>query len=125
MLAEFLGKSEGRVSKATRSPERRKRVRTRLHWQVALWALSQADPIESLTRDLSSDGFYCSSRVPFVPGERVACIIKVPVYDSERADAVVSLKCRIRIVRVELSDDEGLYGLGCEIEDYRLLPSDT
>ena len=120
-LPEQFPVSKERVSHATGRPERRKRVRTRLRWQVALLALSEAEAIESWTRDLSSNGFYCNSPVPFVPGARMVCILKAPAYHPERAEAIFSLECRVRIVRVERSDDEGSYGLGCEIEDYRFL----
>ena len=113
--------SNGRDSHALGRPERRKRVRTRLRWQVALLAMSDAEMIESSTRDLSSKGFYCNSPVPFVPGARMVCILKVPAYHPEKVDAILSLECKVRIVRVEPSGDEGFYGLGCEIEDYRLL----
>jgi len=85
--------------------------------------MSEAETIKSSTRDLSSNGFYCNSPVPLVPGARMVCILKVPAYHPERADAMLSLECRVRVVRVEPSEDEGLYGLGCEIEDYRLLHS--
>jgi hypothetical protein len=88
---------------------------------VALLALRDAEVVESSTRDLSSNGFYCCSPVPAAPGDRMVCILRVPAYHPERADAILSLECRVRIVRIEPVD--GYFGLGCEIEDYRFLHS--
>ena len=51
--------------------ERRKRMRIRLHWRVDLLAVRDSHGIESVTRDLSTCGFYCLSPVPLVPGERI------------------------------------------------------
>jgi hypothetical protein len=117
------GRPKGRVLHATGTPERRKRVRTRLSWQVALLALSNAQTVESKTLDLSSCGFYCKSPVPVAPGSRMTCILRVPAYHPERSDSILSLECKVRIVRVEPADDEGCFGFGCEIEDYRFLRS--
>jgi len=112
---------ETSVSPEAERPERRKRVRSRLHWQVHLPALDGMQAIESTTRDVSSNGFYCSSPVPFVPGERMVCVVKVPAYSPAREDWMLSLECKVRIARVEPVGDEGCYGLGCEIEDHRFL----
>src|SRR5690349_10044195 len=95
-LGEFLGStdhSKGRVAAGT--PDRRKRVRTRLCWQVALMALSHPELIESSTLDLSSSGFYCKSPVAVAPGERMVCILRVPAYHPQRADSVLSLECQV------------------------------
>jgi len=83
--------------------------------------MTDVEAISSTTRDLSSKGFYCSSPVPFAPGERMACILKVPAYHPEKADTMLSLECRVRIVRIDEPGDGANYGLGCEIEDFRFL----
>ena len=109
------------VRPAVGQPERRRRVRTRLHWQVDLLVLSETGVIETATRDLNSNGFYCCSPVPFVPGERMLCILKVPAYNPEQVDSILPLECQVRIVRVDPVNGDGFYGLGCEINDYRFL----
>lgn len=109
------------TSQTAKRPERRKRVRARLHWQVHLQAVDRMQAIESTTRDISSNGFYCSSPVPFVQGERTVCVVKVPAYSPGWEGLMLSLECKVRITRVEPGEDNGSYGLGCEIEDYRFL----
>ena len=99
--------------------ERRKRARTNL--QLDLLVLRETGAIESATRDLSSKGFYCSSPVPFLPGERMVCLLKVPTYHPERSGHMLSLECQVRIVRVDPPDEQGFYGLGCQIDEYRFL----
>ncbi len=102
-------------------PERRKRIRTRLHWQLDLLVLDHPGVIESATRDLSSRGLYCYSPVPLVSGERIVCILKIPTHHPEGIARVLPLECQIQVVRVEAADDQGLYGIACEIVDYRFL----
>jgi hypothetical protein len=103
--------------------ERRRRVRLALRWRVDLLVLSETGAIETTTRDLSSKGFYCWSTVPFVPGERMSCILKVPAHHPEAGGQTLSLECQVRVARVDSANGDGLYGLGCEITDYRLLKS--
>ena len=51
--------------------------------------------------------------------------MKIPIYQPDRTEQTLALKCRVRIVRVELLGEDG-YGVGCEIEDYCFLrPSGT
>ena len=79
--------------------------------------------VETVTQDLSSDGFYCYSHAVFVPGEIRTCTLGVPTYHPNGGDRVRPVLCRVRIVRVEALGSEGLYGLGCRIEDYRFMGS--
>ncbi len=102
--------------------ERRRRTRMRVHWPLRLHKANANEIVETTTYDLSSDGFYCLAKTSFVPGEAVACTLGVPTHHPNGADRVVSVECRVRIVHVE-SRQEGLYGLGCRIEEYRLLHS--
>jgi hypothetical protein len=102
--------------------ERRRRNRMRVHWPLRLHKTNAAESVETVTHDLSSDGFYCLARTSFVPGEALACTLGVPTHHPNGADRMVSVECRIRIVRVEATQ-EGLYGVGCRIEEYRLLHS--
>jgi hypothetical protein len=102
------------------STERRKRTRIRLHWPVDLFASRDRKGIETVTRDLSSRGFYCLSPVPFIPGERMLCILKAPAHTHEKPDCVLPIECQVRIVHVEPANSDGFYGLGCEINDYKI-----
>lgn len=104
----------------SRRLERRKQIRSRVHWTVCFWGGPLTSPVETITQDLSCQGFYCLSRVPFVPGELVACRIKVPTHHPERYEHHLLLECTVRVVRIEPANEEGFFGMGCQIEDYRL-----
>ena len=95
--------------------ERRKRVRTKVHWRVLLFRTEAAESIVSLTENLSSGGFYCLADTPFTVGEALICSLKVPKYNGNDLDR--RLECKTRVLRVEPRDD-GLYGIACRIEDY-------
>ena len=57
--------------------ERRKRARTRLHWPLLLFReRSGSAAIESVSRDLSSSGFFCLTRVELIVGEKLVCSSK-------------------------------------------------
>lgn len=102
-------------------PERRKRVRTRLHWPVLMFGDRQGtENIESVTRDLSSGGFYCLTRVPLFEGEQLVCSIKIPTHDPHGKNLERTLECRVRVVRVAPQESGDLFGVGCRIEDYHL-----
>ena len=97
--------------------ERRKRVRVDLHWTVLLTRKAGKTPIETRTENLSSDGFYCFSSEPLTPGEQLDCVIIVPI----RREETLWLECRIGVVRVEIAPPGTGYGVGCRIEDYRIM----
>jgi hypothetical protein len=80
--------------------------------------------LETVTQNLSSDGFYCRIGTPFVAGERLECAFSVPAHHPNTTEQML-LECKVRIVRVEEPDENGLYGIGCRIEDYRLLQAAT
>jgi hypothetical protein len=100
--------------------ERRRRVRTPLHLPVFFFASEHRVAAETTTQDLSSGGFYCVSPVAFPVNELAFCYIKIPIYQPDRTEQMLALKCQVRIVRVELLGAAG-YGVGCEIEDYCFL----
>ena len=100
--------------------ERRKRKRVALHWPIRLFRSPTAASIETITENLTSNGFFCFSREPFELGERLDCIITIPPGSyNHSASSRVCLQCRVRVTRVE--DQAEGFGLGCYIEDYDLL----
>jgi hypothetical protein len=74
--------------------------------------------VETVKHDLSSYGFYCLANAPFIPGEIRRCTIDLPIYQRVEAPVVVSAHCRVRVVRVESLQKNGLFGVGCCIEEY-------
>src|SRR5687767_852767 len=78
--------------------ERRKWFRTPLRWQVLFIGLGSSGNVESTTQNLSSHGFYCISPVPSTPGERYTCTMKVPAHQPNKADRLLLLECKVRIL---------------------------
>jgi hypothetical protein len=99
--------------------ERRKRVRTRVHWRVLFFREGAAGAVESLTQNLSSSGFYCLSKTPFACGDPLICVLEVPTHDPPGSGRTLDLECRVRVVRSEPSGQDGTFGIACLIEDYR------
>jgi len=100
--------------------ERRSRVRAKVHWHVRFFCRS-IGAIESLTMNLSSGGFYCLAEAALTPGEYLTCTLKVPAHHPTDKNEMRLLECQIRVVRVETKDSDGLFGIACEIDDYRFL----
>ncbi len=73
-----------------------------------------------MTQNLSSTGFYCLSPSPLMPGDYVVCTLKLPAHDPKGEERILALECRVRIMRAEAATD-GLFGIACRIEDYRLI----
>lgn len=98
--------------------ERRRRVRVPLTWTVSLQPKC-GSPVESRTKNISSEGFYCLVAEPFAAGDLVDCVIHVPVTDPSRAQRTLLLQCRARVVRVE-EFASGVFGIACFIEQYHV-----
>jgi hypothetical protein len=114
-IASGIGANAGVVH------ERRMRVRTRLHWPVLLFrAIPGSDAIDSVTKDLSSSGFFCLTRVQLAEGEKLVCSIKIPTHDPHGKHLERTLECRIQVLRVVLQDARDVFGVACRIEDYNL-----
>jgi PilZ domain len=101
--------------------DRRKRVRMTVHWPLLIFRNDVADGVESTTHNLSSTGFFCFSHTRFDAGETLICTLRVPSHSPDAKDQPWILECRARVKRVEPAVHEGLFGLACEFEDYRLL----
>jgi len=114
--------SANHLDHLSRSPapaERRRRFRARVHWPVQFHWRDDSESLVTETQDLSSDGFYCLSRTVFAPGEIVDCTLQVPAHSPQVPGGTLLVRCRVRIVRVDGPDTEGLFGMGCHIEDYQ------
>lgn len=98
--------------------ERRNRTRVRVQWPVLLFASHTSGAISSVTRDLSSSGFYCLTIVPLTLGEILTCTLRIPVHDPYGKHMERCLQCKARVIRVTAHDPDGLYGIGCRIESY-------
>ena len=105
---------------AAYASERRKRTRVRVHWPVLLFRAAVPEAVDSVTTDLSSSGFHCSTGVPFEPGESLRCTIKIPSHDPNGKHLERNLECCVRVVRVERRASGAEYGVACHIDEYRI-----
>jgi hypothetical protein len=103
--------------------ERRRRSRVRVHWPICFIRPGTTEIVETVTHDLSSDGFYCLVNTAFLPGEIMECTLGVPMHHPHSGDRARPVRCRVRVIRVEALGEDGFYGVGCQIEDYRFISS--
>jgi hypothetical protein len=116
--------NDGLEEPGTEPAERRKRVRTTVHWPVLFFPNEiSTEGIESITVNLSSEGFYCLSRTLFTAGETLFCTLRVPSHDAGGHERDRILECRVCVKRAEPSANEGMFGVACEIIDYHFLGS--
>src|SRR5215469_4274933 len=111
----------GMNSREEQHPERRKRPRTLVHWQVVLFRDHGDKIIETTTQNLSSCGFYCLLGASLTQGERLFCRLQVPLPEAPHRKSFGVLECRVRVTRVEPALADGLVGIACRIEDYRFV----
>ena len=97
--------------------DRRRRPRVALCWTVYLLRDSSDRPIESRTKNISSEGFYCYVAEPLNAGDVICSIIHVPAADPARSERTIALHCRCRVLRVE-AVSAVMFGVACRIEDY-------
>ena len=100
--------------------ERRRRTRIPLCWTVYLLRDASDRPIESRTKNISSEGFYCYVPEPLNAGDIIRCIIHVPAADPARSERTITIHCRARILRVE-AVSVATFGVACRIEDYAVV----
>jgi len=110
-------------SEKARSMNRRKRTRAQLHWPLSFPLTGTTETVQTITQDLSSDGFYCIANARFVPGEARHCTLLVPTHHPGGENSPLHVLCKVRIIRVEVTGERGFYGVGCQIMDYRLVNS--
>ena len=104
--------------------ERRRRVRADVHWAVHLVRHPSRAPIESVTDNLSSEGFYCRCDESFVPGEFLECLVLVPTQARSAQGECLGLRCLVQVVRVEAPAADGRCAVGFHIENYLVIPPD-
>ena len=92
-----------------------------VHWPVIFSDGETTAALESVTHNLSSDGFYCVASAVLIPGEMRTCMLAIPLHHRHGGDHQVQVFCKVRIIRVEALSESGIYGIGCRIEDYRFL----
>ena len=75
--------------------------------------------MESITKNLSTEGFYCITSESFKLGERLQCMIVIPGGGNFGLESSVGLECHVTVRRMEKLPSG--FGIGCHIEDYSLV----
>jgi PilZ domain len=100
--------------------ERRKRGRIQVHWPLSFSSPGLPDLIETVTSNLSSNGFYFLCKTPFRSGEFRTCTLGVPTNHPWSADRVLWVQCKVKVIRIQPHTD-GVFGIGCQIQDYHFV----
>jgi hypothetical protein len=79
--------------------------------------------VETMTKNLSSRGFYCYAKAPLGVGEIMSCTIRIPAHDPGGKEMDRLLDCTVRIIRVEPTTEDGVFGIACRLEDYHVVRS--
>jgi hypothetical protein len=96
------------------SDDRRQRPRLRLSLGVQLCRGEGHAAVRTETDNLSSEGFYCTSREPFSPGDRLECDLFIPGTGSGSPGLVLNRS--VKVVRVEIRGLEPGFGIACRFE---------
>jgi hypothetical protein len=102
--------------------DRRRKLRVALALTVYLFRGPDTEPIEGVTKNINTEGFYCHARKPVTVGESIRVVLMIPCFDPAHRDNCMSLECYAHVLRVEPLD-RGVYGFACQITDYRVLPN--
>lgn len=98
--------------------ERRKDARLELRVPVVLFGAACENPVLSETVNISKNGFYCATKEPFAPGDRLRCLLSISA-PCDSTESELCLDAEIEVMRV-LVDTSG-FGLGCRIGEYHIV----
>lgn len=102
-------------------PDRRRNSRVSLQLTLYLASDGAGHPFCTKTKDISRDGFYCVLNQLVKPGRRLECDIALPAHNTQKANDLLYLHCRVVAVRVEELESGVAFGLACRIEDYSVV----
>ena len=101
--------------------ERRKKPRYALRCRVSFFQQTPEAVAQGVTENLSTAGFYCLLLSPLRIGESLSCLLKMPSHDSANDESLL-LECLVRVVRIDVANHEGTFGIGFQIESYHSCP---
>jgi hypothetical protein len=47
-------------------------------------------------------------------------MLRIPAHRLDRFEQGAELECQVQVVRVDSVSEDGQFGIGCKIEDYRM-----
>src|SRR5579862_4195239 len=68
------------------------------------------------TENISSEGFYCVSPDPFMPGDLLDVELLLPAHNLDRGEKRVRLVCQALVVRIDSTWLGPGFGIGCRIK---------
>lgn len=95
--------------------ERRRYERLPLRLPVR-FIYERATSNSCFTENISSGGFYCIARDPFVAGDRLSVEFLLPAHNPGRNEKRVILRCQVQVVRIDLTWLGAGFGVGFRIE---------
>lgn len=101
--------------------ERRRRPRLKLAYPLRLYRPGEAFRTETVTENISCDGFFCVTRRAFHSGETLPCEVVIPgekLGETSVEDMVLS--CRAYVVRVVPWNGGTTFGVACRVMDYTI-----
>ncbi|MGB9605607.1 MAG: PilZ domain-containing protein [Bryobacteraceae bacterium] len=98
--------------------ERRARLRLPVHWPLRIMPPNGGEEVlDSVTENLSSQGFYCWISRALAPGDCLRCVIEFPSRSAASARRL-RLHCHAEVVRSERGPQPGMFGIACRIKEY-------
>jgi hypothetical protein len=100
-------------------PDRRRRPRLRLAYDLRLSLPGETTPIEAKTEDVSCEGFFFVTDHTFFPRDTVDCELVIPAEEfGQPLEHEIVLHCRAEVVRVVQRGGGPGYGVACHVADY-------
>jgi hypothetical protein len=99
----------------------------RHQYPIVLYRPGEAARVETKTKYISREGFYCISEHPFSPHEQLECEVAIP---RDQLDCSLEehslLRCRVEVIRVVVKGLEFGFGLSCRVvEVHSINPKGT
>jgi hypothetical protein len=104
--------------------ERRKHARWKLRLRVLIFGAASKGLVPSETVNISTNGFYCTTKEPFVPGDRLRALLSIPP-PNDSMEGELYLDADVEVMRVCAIDVAAVFGLGCRIAEYQVVDLQT
>jgi hypothetical protein len=80
--------------------------------------------VASETVNISTNGFYCTTKEPFALGARLRALLSIPP-PNDSMEGELYLDANIEVMRVCAIDVASVFGLGCRIAEYQVVDVQT
>ena len=103
--------------------DHRSRPRTNLRSPLFLFFPESDALIETETENVSMEGFFCHVTRLYAPGERFRFLLRLaPAAADQQGAKPVYLDGMAEVVHVRIGNPTQLFGIGCRIDGYCVLP---